>query len=200
LVRIAPVESGALSWQARAAARVSARATHGEPPHVLTTLGRHRRLFRRWLPFAAWLLLRTELPRVDVELTILRVAWNSGSWYEWAQHVPLAARAGVGPDERRAVPDGPAWPGWTGRQRVLVQAADELHEHRAITDATWASLVDLLSDRELIELCFVVGHYELLAMTLNSLGVQPEDTALRRLNEVDRQRAFELRDRLAAAR
>jgi hypothetical protein len=26
----------------------------------------------------------------------------------------------------------------------------------------------------LIELCMLIGHYEMLAMTLNSLGVEPE--------------------------
>ncbi len=31
-----------------------------------------------------------------------------------------------------------------------------------------------LSDVELIELCMLAGHYEMLAMTLNALRVQPE--------------------------
>ena len=30
-----------------------------------------------------------------------------------------------------------------------------------------------LSDVELIELCMVVGHYEMLGMTLNALAVEP---------------------------
>jgi hypothetical protein len=31
-----------------------------------------------------------------------------------------------------------------------------------------------MSETELIELCMLAGHYEMLAMTLNSLGVQPD--------------------------
>jgi alkylhydroperoxidase family enzyme len=31
-----------------------------------------------------------------------------------------------------------------------------------------------LSETELIELCLLVGHYEMLAMTINSLGIEPE--------------------------
>jgi hypothetical protein len=38
------------------------------------------------------------------------------------------------------------------------------------------------SERQLIELCRLVGHYEMLAMTLNSLGVEPEPSALARLS------------------
>ena len=38
----------------------------------------------------------------------------------------------------------------------------------------WTDLRPLLSDAELIELCLLVGHYEMLAMTLNALCVQPD--------------------------
>jgi alkylhydroperoxidase family enzyme len=56
----------------------------------------------------------------------------------------------------------------------LLRAVDELHEERTISGALWQELRPLLSDVELIELCMLVGHYEMLAMTLASLGVQPE--------------------------
>jgi len=39
-----------------------------------------------------------------------------------------------------------------------------------------------LGDHELIELCMLVGHYEMLAMTLNSLGVEAEPSALAALD------------------
>jgi alkylhydroperoxidase family enzyme len=71
----------------------------------------------------------------------------------------------------RAEPDAP---GLSRRQRLLVRATDELHAHRVLSDETWAELRGQLSDAELIELCMLVGHYEMLAMTLNSLGVQPD--------------------------
>ena len=44
-----------------------------------------------------------------------------------------------------------------------------------LSDATWDELRPLYSDRELIELCMLVGHYEMLAMTLNTLRVQPDE-------------------------
>jgi alkylhydroperoxidase family enzyme len=34
-----------------------------------------------------------------------------------------------------------------------------------------------LDDVELIELCMLVGHYEMLAMTLSSLRVEPDFSA-----------------------
>jgi 4-carboxymuconolactone decarboxylase len=181
-------------------ARAAAVATRGEPPRVFATLARHPRLFRRWLRFSSALLVQGDLSRLDRELVILRTAWRCGSWYEWAQHVPLAARAGLGRHAVEAVPDGPRAPGWSPRQRLLLRAADELHDRRVIGDRTWTALADELTERQLIELCLLVGHYEMLAMALNSLGVEPEPTALARLTGRTRSIADDLAAQLARSR
>jgi hypothetical protein len=182
-VRIPPLPPGALGPLGRAAAWVGGRATRGDSPRVLTTLARHRRLFRRWLPFAAGLIRGTEMPREDVELVILRTAWNSASWYEWAQHVVLAAATDLDPSTPVRVIEGADAEGWSPRQRALLLGTDELHEFRVISDATWELLAEELREQELLELCFVVGHYEMVAMALNSLGVEPEPTTLDRLEK-----------------
>ena len=75
--------------------------------------------------------------------------------------------------------DGAAADGWRHRQSLLLRAADELHEERTISDDLWAELRPLLSDQELIELCMLVGHYEMLAMTLNALAVEPDPVPAR---------------------
>jgi alkylhydroperoxidase family enzyme len=150
-------------------------------PRVFTTFGRHRRLFRRWLPFSSALLLGGDLPGPDREIVVLRTAWRCGSWYEWVQHVDRARRTGLGDDDLRRIVAGPVDPGWSGRQRWLLVATDELLDRRVVTDGTWRSLSSELGENELIELCFLVGHYEMVAMALNSLGVEPEPAALLRL-------------------
>jgi alkylhydroperoxidase family enzyme len=199
-VRVPPAPLSSLTPWHRTIARVAGRVTGGEPPRVFTTLARHRRLFRRWLPFGRTLLLRPALPRRDVELLVLRTAWNCGSWYEWAQHARLARRAGLTADAVRRVPLGPGEAGWTPRQALLLRATDELHGQRVVTDLTWARLVEELDERQLIELPLLVGHYEMLAMALNSLGVEPEPATLHRLDEPAAQVAEELRGSLARRR
>jgi AhpD family alkylhydroperoxidase len=155
-------------------ARAAGLATGGEPPKLFTTLARHRRLFRRWLYFAGALMPGGVLPRAESELVILRVAHNCDCEYEWRQHVRLAAAAGLESDEIENVRHGPGGASWGTRQRLLLRAADELHGERTISDSLWAELRPLYSDRELIELCMLVGHYEMLAMTLNALRVEPD--------------------------
>jgi AhpD family alkylhydroperoxidase len=155
-------------------ARLSGLATGGRPPHIFTTLARHRRLFRRWLWFAGALMPRGRLPREDTELVILRVAHNTGCEYEWGHHVRIGRKAGLSREEIARVRDGAAAPGWSQRQAMLLAAADELHEDGVIGDELWGRLSAELDEVRLIELCMLVGHYEMLAMTLNALRVAPD--------------------------
>jgi AhpD family alkylhydroperoxidase len=115
-----------------------------------------------------------KLPRRDSELVILRVADNTGCAYEWGHHERLGQRAGLSLEEVERVRSGPEAPGWTPRQQLLLRAADEMHAEGQIGDELWALLAAELDDRLLIELCLLIGHYEMLAMTLNTLRVQPE--------------------------
>jgi AhpD family alkylhydroperoxidase len=157
-----------------AIARALGLATGGGPPNIFTTLARHRGLFRKWLRFAGALMPGGTLPREDSELLILRVAHNTGCEYEWRHHERIGQSAGLTAEEVQRVREGPDADGWTPRRRLLLRAADELHADRTISDALWAQLCESLSDVDLIELCMLVGHYEMLAMTLNALRVEPD--------------------------
>jgi NAD(P)-dependent dehydrogenase (short-subunit alcohol dehydrogenase family)/alkylhydroperoxidase family enzyme len=157
-------------------------ARTARPPNLFATLARHRSLFRRWLVFAGALMPGGSLPRADTELVILRVARNCASEYEWRHHERLARRAGLSAEQLAAIRggggDGALRPGLSGRQALLLAAADELHDRRALSDQLWASLRGELSERELIELCLLVGHYEMLAATIASLRIEPDAVAI----------------------
>ncbi len=152
----------------------------GRAPNVFTTVARHRRLFRAWLRFASRLMPGGTLRRADSELVILRVAHRCGSEYEWRHH----ERIGRLPASRRSRSRPSAPSRWralsTPGRSLLVRAVDELHDDRTLSDPTWAALAERLSDTELIELCLLAGHYEMLAMTLNSLRVQPDPAPIGR--------------------
>jgi AhpD family alkylhydroperoxidase len=147
-------------------------ATGGPPPNLFTTLARHRRLFRPWLRFAGVLMPGGTLPRDESELVILRVAHLTGCAYEWHHHERLGARAGLAAVEIARVRDGAEAPGWTPRRKLLLEVVDELHRDGRIGDELWGRLSAHWSDTELIELCLLTGHYIMLAMTINSLGIQ----------------------------
>jgi alkylhydroperoxidase family enzyme len=145
------------------------------PPGLFATLGRHRRLFRPWLRFASRLMPGGKLPRKDSELVILRVASLAPSEYEWGHHERIAQRFGLDRAAIERVRDGAEADGWSPRQVAILRAVDELHATRTLSDAAWDSLRAAgLTETELIELPMLVGHYEMLAMTLNALRVTPD--------------------------
>ena len=169
--RIRPGDRRQIGLVASVISKIAGRVTRTGPPNIFTTLARHRRLFLPWLMFAGRLMPRGRLPRVDTELVILRVAHRCSCEYEWAHHERIGQRVGLSADDiarvREERPDG-----FSERHALLLRAVDELHDTRDISDETWAGLRSHLSDVELIELCMLAGHYEMLAMTLNSLRVE----------------------------
>jgi 4-carboxymuconolactone decarboxylase len=169
--RIPPLPEG--ERDARANALLADVGVSGAATNIFTTLVRHPGLFRRWLPFGGKL-LAGRLPARDRELLILRTAWLCGSEYEWGQHVPLARQVGLTDADIGRIPAGSADPAWADDDASLLDAADELHGDACITDGTWARLAARYDEHQLVEVPMLVGHYHLVAFTLNSLGVQLE--------------------------
>ncbi len=142
----------------------------GSEANIFTTIVRAEGLARRWLPFGGKL-LSGKLPARDRELLILRTGWNCQAEYEWAQHVIIGLESGLTREEIDRVPAG-AGGDWDEFDGALLRAADELHEDCCISDDTWALLAARYDTQQLIELPMLVGHYHMVAMTLNTLGVQ----------------------------
>jgi alkylhydroperoxidase family enzyme len=153
-------------------ARLAGWANGTEPAALFLVLGRHRRLFWGWLHFAGRLMPGGRLARADTELAILRVAHLCDNAYELAHHRRLARRAGLdGAAVEQVLAEGPAADGWTPRQRAILAAVDALHHDRDIDDATWAELQRHVDERQCLELCQLVGHYQMLATTIRALRI-----------------------------
>jgi alkylhydroperoxidase family enzyme len=172
--RIPAAQPRELRPLARMVAELSGRITGSGPPNIFTTLGQHPRLFRAWLYYSAHLMPFGRLPRPDTELVILRVAWRCRSLYEWRQHVPLALRVGLGAEQIEAIAGDDATNGFTDRLRALLAVSDDLLGQRAMSESTWREARANLTDRELIEACLLVGHYQGLASAIGGLAIEPE--------------------------
>jgi alkylhydroperoxidase family enzyme len=142
--------------------------------NIFSTLARHPRLMKRWSAFGGALLYGGALPARERELLILRTGYLCASPYEWGQHVTIGLAAGLTEEQIARIASGPNAEGWTPSEATLLRAADELHADSRIGDDTWAALAAQWDEQQLIEVCMVVGQYHLVAMTLNSLGVEPE--------------------------
>jgi 4-carboxymuconolactone decarboxylase len=148
-------------------------------PNLFSTVARHPALYRSWMPFCMQLLTQSVFSPRERELLIIRTASLCGSTYELEPHLRLGAKAGLS-DRDLAALTGAGTRDWSGREALLIAAADELHANHEISEATWRGLSALLTTEQLVELPMLVGHYILLAGTLRSLGVPLESEQIAR--------------------
>ena len=170
--RIAPLPTGQQDEATRELLGQAA-VPGAQASNIFATLVRHPGLFRRWLPFGGKL-LAGKIPPRERELLILRTGWRCRSEYEWGQHVVIGKTSGLTDEDVARVRSGPEAEGLDPFEATLLRAADELHDDNCISDATWAVLASRYDERQLIEVPMLVGHYHLVAFTLNTLGVQRE--------------------------
>lgn len=166
-----------LVWMARHFTKV--KQGDAELPVIFTTLLRNRKLFYAWLRFAARLMPGASIGRRDAELVILRAGWNTRCRYEWGQHVEIGLRAGLTPQQIARIAQGPQAPGWEPHQQALLLATDEMIQSQKISDDTWTRLAARYREPQLIEISLLIGHYQMLAGVLNSLGLELEDSVER---------------------
>jgi len=151
------------------------RERNGQVLGVWSTCAQAPDLCKAWLVFTDYLLRESTLPLRDRELLIMRIGWLNHGAYEWAAHRGVARRAGITDEELVRITEGPDAEGWSAWDCALLRTADELHTDGLISDRTWATLAERYDTRQLMEAVFTVGQYNLVAMYLNSLGVQFEE-------------------------
>lgn len=121
------------------------------------------------MPFGALLLGFGKLRRRDTELVILRVAHLRGCAYELQQHRRIAQRRGVDAETQARICAGPTAEGLAERDRALLSAVDELIDTRTLSEQCWQELATYLDRPQLIEFVTLIGQYDALAATLNTL-------------------------------
>jgi len=162
-------------YSAAEAAILVPRARNGNVLGVWSTCANSPALCNAWLEFTDYLLQESTLPIRDRELLILRIGYLNQGAYEWAAHRGLALSVGISEQELRAITIGSTDPRWSEWDASLLRAAEELHQNALVSDETWAVLSTRYTKRQMMETVFTVGQYNMVAMYLNSLGVQFEE-------------------------
>jgi len=172
--RIAPgglAQLGVVNWLL---CRVLSRAAGARDAHLFSTLGQQRGLFRAWLNFSARMMPGGTISRYETELVILRVAHLRECQYETDHHIRIGRRVGVDRALLERIWQGPAAEAWSERERTLLNAVDQLVHTKDIDDAGWQALRGHYQEPQLIELCLLVGLYEMLATAIKALRI-PRD-------------------------
>jgi alkylhydroperoxidase family enzyme len=144
--------------------------------NIVKTLAKHRDFYLRYTTFNIHTRFLSTLPLRDKEILILRIAWHCYSNYEWTWHARGAKYGGLlSDDEINRIMKGPDAQGWDSFDATLIRAVDELYTDTFITDETWNALTKYYNTHQIMDLVFTVGNYNMLAMAINSFGVQLEE-------------------------
>lgn len=171
--RVSPLDES--EWDDEQRDVVGPLVRDGRVLNIFGTLARHPKLFKRWLVFANHVLEKSTIPPREREILILRIGWLCRSGYEWGQHVRIGKARGLTDEEITRITQGPDAPGWSASDAALLRAVDELRDDAFIRDATWNTLCEHFEEQQLMDIVFTVGQYQLVSMTLNTLGVQLEE-------------------------
>jgi YbgC/YbaW family acyl-CoA thioester hydrolase len=87
----------------------------------------------------------------------------------------MARSAGLSDDEIARVRRGPHADRWSAADRQLLEAVDELWRTSTLDDGTWKALAERYDERQILDLLFTIGQYDLLAKVLNATGVELDD-------------------------
>ncbi|QGN55493.1 carboxymuconolactone decarboxylase family protein [Novosphingobium sp. Gsoil 351] len=159
--------------------------TRGRPPefgdgdqpvfNVFKTLAHYPAAMRRLAPWGNHVLFKSSLPPREREMVILRAGWLARAEYEFAHHVEIALeQAGLSDADIAAIKTGPETPGLSPEDSDLLRAVDDLVANAFISDPLWGRLAERFTIQQLMDLIFAVGHYTMMSMVLNTLGVQLE--------------------------
>ncbi|GAC1533826.1 MAG: carboxymuconolactone decarboxylase family protein [Acidimicrobiales bacterium] len=108
------------------------------------------------------------------ELIIMRVAWVTGSEYEWAQHWRIAVDLGVAEADLVAVRDSNDHHRLSRPQAAVVRAVDEAATHGAVSAETVGELVALVGEDAALEAVAAIGAWTMVSIVLRSFDVPLE--------------------------
>ena len=115
------------------------------------------------------------VPQKLREMAILITARHLDADYEWSAHEPHARTAGLAGEVIEAIRDRQRPRFNEAAEEIVYDFTTELHKTNRVIDATYARAAAELGDQGVVDLVGLLGHYSLIAMTLNAFEVPIPD-------------------------
>jgi 4-carboxymuconolactone decarboxylase len=147
----------------------------GDWTHLIFSrvLVRHPGMYRTFVPYLAELITKTNLPPRDRQIVCLHMLDLCGDVYEKTHHIVISKKAGLSDEVISAVLEGKG-DCLTDFDLTLMKATRELYSEQFISDSTWEKLAERYSQEQLMELVFLAGCYQTMAMLTKSFGMPLE--------------------------
>jgi 4-carboxymuconolactone decarboxylase len=124
----------------------------------------------KWQQLGELLRYRTSLPARLSELAVLVVARHHDCQYVWTAHEPVALKAGLAADAVEAIRVGRRPDFQQADEAAVNDYCKELLETKSVGDAVYATALQHLEAKGVVELTCLLGYYVMVAMSLNAHG------------------------------
>lgn len=108
---------------------------------------------------------------IGLRLSELAICITARQWsqqVEWAIHAPIAEREGISPEALKDIAHGRRPSALRPDESLLYEFCSELHQNKAVSDATWSAAKDTWGEQGVVDLIGVLGYYSFLSMVMNS--------------------------------
>jgi alkylhydroperoxidase family enzyme len=146
----------------------------GSPPNLYRALANHPALVVAWTEFSKMLRHDTRTPRALRELVILRGAQLMRSEYEWAQHLPMARKAGVREPQIQELHNWRASAEFNQREKAALELGEAVTSGH-VSDALHARVSQHFDHHDYVELAAVAAFYAMVGRMLDAMGVPLDD-------------------------
>jgi 4-carboxymuconolactone decarboxylase len=102
------------------------------------------------------------------ELAIILTARYWGAQFEWIAHHRAAVQAGFGEDKVKAIAEGRRPVGMSADEEAVYNFITELFKTRQVSDATFAAVKNVASERGVVDLIVSAGYYQMVSMLMNA--------------------------------
>lgn len=150
----------------------------GSKTNIIQIMANHPPLGQAFNHFGKYFMMGHTLNKRQLEFVVLRVAVLVNSAYEWHNHVGYAIQEGITLEEIAQIRDFPdSDHNFTEEEVAMLTACGELISNNNLSDETWDTLKKTLSQEQMMDLVFLIGHYVMVSWAISSFGVPIEGGA-----------------------
>lgn len=142
--------------------------------NVFKTLGHLRNIMAPYTMFFLSIYkLKGRIDGMEKEKIIEHAAWKLGCIYEFTHHNPFLRKKYSQEEIFSWAQDD--CDSWDDKTRALFKAVDSIVEKHILEGEEWDNLKKYYNDDQMVEFLMLVGHYIMIAVTVNSTGTQLEE-------------------------
>jgi AhpD family alkylhydroperoxidase len=147
--------------------------------NVYRALANAEKVFTGWMLAGQAALTSKVLPVRLREVVVLRTAYLMDCPYELGQHRDVARTAGVSTDEINAITSESGWQDthFSPAELALLYLTTELLTTRNVSAEVFDQVLKALGSEATVEVLMVISRYSGLALMLNALQVDLDETA-----------------------